>query len=199
MIVIILGKSGTGKGCITANLLKEHPEYIPWLMHTTRNPRPGEVDGVDYFFTDPIDLHQMQERDEMLYTQTFQKTDGFVTYSTRIIPPGRARKCDYILKDQNPESAKMIKKYYADKKVKVVCVLLQTEDSIRRERILQRGGETKEEMERRWDAKDGDRQYDEENIKDLIDYQFHNRYFEDIETITACISNIIIVSDKGII
>jgi len=50
--IVIAGPSGVGKGTLIGRLLKEYPEKFGFsVSHTTRTPRAGERDGVDYHFT----------------------------------------------------------------------------------------------------------------------------------------------------
>lgn len=50
LLLVVSGPSGAGKGTI-CNLLREKlPELAYSVSVTTRQPRPGEVDGQDYFF-----------------------------------------------------------------------------------------------------------------------------------------------------
>lgn len=49
-IFVISGPSGVGKGTLLALLLKKHPEITLSVSATTRTPRPGETDKVNYFF-----------------------------------------------------------------------------------------------------------------------------------------------------
>jgi guanylate kinase len=50
--VVITGPSGVGKGTLIRHLLDRIPELELAVSATTRSPRPGEVDGVDYVFLD---------------------------------------------------------------------------------------------------------------------------------------------------
>jgi guanylate kinase len=52
-IFVITGPSGVGKGTLIRNLLERVPELELSVSATTRPPRPGEVDGVDYHFLSP--------------------------------------------------------------------------------------------------------------------------------------------------
>ena len=48
-IIILMGKTASGKNFIRNKLIEEFG-YKPVVTYTTRPPRPGEVDGVDYHF-----------------------------------------------------------------------------------------------------------------------------------------------------
>ncbi len=50
MLIVITGPSGVGKTTIIESLLKSDPNLKYSVSLTTRQPRPGEVNGVDYFF-----------------------------------------------------------------------------------------------------------------------------------------------------
>lgn len=50
MLIVYSGPSGVGKGTILGPYLKEHPEAVLSVSMTTRAPRPGETDGVEYYF-----------------------------------------------------------------------------------------------------------------------------------------------------
>jgi guanylate kinase len=49
-LIVITGPSGVGKGTIVRALLESHPDLCLSISATTRQPRPGEVEGVDYYF-----------------------------------------------------------------------------------------------------------------------------------------------------
>lgn len=48
--IVVTGPSGVGKGTVIALLRKMNPQVIVSVSMTTRPPRPGEVEGVNYFF-----------------------------------------------------------------------------------------------------------------------------------------------------
>ena len=53
ILFIISGASATGKDTVIAKVLEQHGEEAKLsISMTTRNPRPGERDGIDYFFVD---------------------------------------------------------------------------------------------------------------------------------------------------
>ena len=49
-LTVLSGPSGVGKGTVVAEVRRRHPEVWVSVSVTTRRPRPGEVDGVDYSF-----------------------------------------------------------------------------------------------------------------------------------------------------
>ncbi len=53
ILIVISGFSGAGKGTLVKELLRRHEkDYVLSVSMTTRAPRPGEREGVEYFFTD---------------------------------------------------------------------------------------------------------------------------------------------------
>jgi len=65
-LVVISAPSGTGKGTVINKLLELRPELIFSVSATTRKPRPGEVDGVEYHFLTKNDFAEMIAQDEFL-------------------------------------------------------------------------------------------------------------------------------------
>ncbi len=49
-VVVIAGPSGSGKNAIIAEMIRRYPRCARLVTATTRLPRPGEVDGIDYHF-----------------------------------------------------------------------------------------------------------------------------------------------------
>ena len=49
-LFVVSGPSGTGKDTVVAALLKKHPEIQHTVSATTRTPREGEKDGINYHF-----------------------------------------------------------------------------------------------------------------------------------------------------
>lgn len=66
-LVVISGFSGAGKGTLMKALMKEYGDsYALSVSATTRNPRPGEMDGVDYFFVTKDKFEQMIAEDALI-------------------------------------------------------------------------------------------------------------------------------------
>ena len=55
-----------GKGTVVAELRRRHPDLFVSISATTRKPRPGEVDGVHYYFVGAQDFDSLVETGQML-------------------------------------------------------------------------------------------------------------------------------------
>ena len=65
-MLVLSSPSGAGKTTISRALLKEDDNLVMSVSATTRPRRPGEQDGKDYFFVEPVDFNLMINRDELL-------------------------------------------------------------------------------------------------------------------------------------
>lgn len=65
-LTVIAGPTAVGKGTVVAEILKRHPEIKLSVSATTRAPRPGEIDGVDYFFWSSEQFDESIAAGEML-------------------------------------------------------------------------------------------------------------------------------------
>lgn len=85
-IVIVSGPSGAGKSTVLRRLL----EQAPWplalsVSATTRPPRPGERDGIDYFFLSKDDFAARRARDEFLeWKEVFGRGDWYGTLWSQV-------------------------------------------------------------------------------------------------------------------
>jgi guanylate kinase len=65
-LVVLAGPSGVGKSSVVDELRRRLPELYFSVSATTRDPRPGEVDGTDYHFVGPAGFDRLIERGELL-------------------------------------------------------------------------------------------------------------------------------------
>jgi len=65
-LTVLSGPSGVGKGTVVAALRQIFPHIWVSVSCTTRAPRPGEVEGVQYYFVDRERFAGMVEADELL-------------------------------------------------------------------------------------------------------------------------------------
>lgn len=82
-LIVLTGPTAAGKGTVEAALRSAHPEIWLSVSATTRAPRPGEINGVHYWFMDEQEFLQHQERGEFLETALVH---GMAHYGTPLQP-----------------------------------------------------------------------------------------------------------------
>ena len=140
LLFVISGPSGVGKGTICKKLLERRKELKLSVSVTTRAPRPGEIEGVNYFFRSEEQFQDMIERDEFLeYMCVFGKNH----YGTpkAYVAEQRAQGNDVIL-EIDVNGALNVKKRCPD----AVMIFMET----LKKRLVGRGTETEEAVERRF-------------------------------------------------
>ena len=65
-LTVLSGPSGVGKSTVVAELRRCYPDLWLSVSVTTRAPRPGEVDGREYFFVDEAEFDRLVDRGELL-------------------------------------------------------------------------------------------------------------------------------------
>lgn len=69
-LIILAGPSCVGKSPLDKALKRFHPELRtplrPLVLYNDREPRPGEIDGVDYHFRDRDTIHALEEQDDLV-------------------------------------------------------------------------------------------------------------------------------------
>ncbi len=65
-LTVLAGPSGVGKDTVSAAVRARYPQVWLSVSATTRPPRPGEVDGVDYHFVTDGDFDAMVAHDDLL-------------------------------------------------------------------------------------------------------------------------------------
>lgn len=74
--IILAGPSGVGKSTLLKRLIAKHPKTLKRkVSHTTRVPRPGEVDGKDYFFITKETHTMMRDGDQFMEYNFYNKND----------------------------------------------------------------------------------------------------------------------------
>lgn len=65
-LFVVSGAAGTGKDSVVSALRKAHPEIEKTVSATTRSPRPGEQEGVDYYYRTKEQFQQLIDQDEVV-------------------------------------------------------------------------------------------------------------------------------------
>lgn len=91
-VVVITGQSGAGKGTLIKRLLGEFPQLELAVSATTRPQRPGEVEGVHYYFISAEEFDHRLGEDEFLEYHVFpwgQRSGTLYSEIDRIAAAGR--------------------------------------------------------------------------------------------------------------
>ncbi|MDA0267668.1 MAG: guanylate kinase [Cyanobacteria bacterium] len=65
-LIVLTGPSGVGKGTLLQRLRQRHPDLYLSISATTRNPRPGEIDGQHYYFLERTAFEAMVAAGDLL-------------------------------------------------------------------------------------------------------------------------------------
>jgi guanylate kinase len=78
-LTVIAGPTAVGKGTVVRYLLEHNPEVLVSVSVTTRAPRVGEVNGVDYYFVSNEDFDEMISKNELLEYATVHLNNRYGT------------------------------------------------------------------------------------------------------------------------
>lgn len=82
-LIVLTGPTAVGKGTVEAALLAKHPEVWVSVSATTREPRPGEVNGVNYWFMSEAEFVCKEQEGKFLETAVVH---GMAHYGTPLQP-----------------------------------------------------------------------------------------------------------------
>lgn len=78
--IVIAGPSGVGKGTLYKLLFERHPgSFALSISHTTRSPRPGEQDGVDYYYVTKDAFKELIVQDKFVERFVFPPSSSFLS------------------------------------------------------------------------------------------------------------------------
>lgn len=144
ILTIVSGFSGVGKGTIMGRLLEEHPhEYCLSVSATTRAPRNGEVDGVNYFFVSRDQFESMIRENKLL--EYAQYVDNY--YGTpKDFVVDRLNQGINVILEIEMQGALKIKQQYPEA---LLIFVAPTKASDLADRLSGRGTETLEQINSR--------------------------------------------------
>ena len=166
ILTIISGFSGVGKGTLVQGLMNQYDGYALSVSATTRNPRDGEVDGVNYFFRTREEFEAMIENGELLehaeYVNNYYGTPR--AYVEGMLNDGK----DVILEIEI-QGARQIK----EKMPEAVSIFIMPPDAqTLRKRLVGRGTETAEVIDKRLkravEESEGIEEYDYILVNDVL-------------------------------
>ncbi|MBC8590450.1 guanylate kinase [Wansuia hejianensis] len=143
-LLVISGPSGCGKGTVSKALLERNEDIVFSISATTRKPRAGEEDGVNYFFIDEDKFSTMVDEGKFL-EHAFVHNNYYGTPKEFVME--QIENGEIVLLEIDVQGAMQVKKNY--KNVVFVFLLPPTMDELKN-RIIKRGTESEEDIERRF-------------------------------------------------
>ncbi|WP_086239174.1 guanylate kinase [Campylobacter devanensis] len=143
-ILIISGPSGSGKSTLLSRLMAEFDNLYFSISSTTREPRAGEKNGVDYNFISTDDFKQGIEQGKFLEWANVHKN----YYGTSLEPVEKALKDDKIvIFDIDVQGFHLAMKQY---KELITSVFITTKDRLElKKRLIKRGSDDEQTIENR--------------------------------------------------
>ena len=142
-LYVIVAPSGAGKSTLVNALLEREPDIGLSISYTTRAPRPGEISGREYFFVNMEEFQAMVERDEFLeHAEVYGNWYGT---SKHWIEKTRASGSDVLL-EIDWQGARSVKDLFPDM---TFIYILPPSIKVLRQRLVKRGKDSKEAIERR--------------------------------------------------
>lgn len=142
-LVVVSGFAGTGKGTVMKELLKRYDSYALSISATTRNPRPGEVDGREYFFKTTEEFEQMIGENEFVEYACY--VGNYYGTPKKYVQEQLAAGKDVILEIEI-QGALNIKSQFPDA---LLLFIAPPSADVLKERLVGRGTETEDVIEQR--------------------------------------------------
>jgi guanylate kinase len=143
ILLVLAGPSGVGKGTIGKRLLARDPSLGWSVSATTRSPRPGEVDGVDYRFLTREEFEQL--RDAGGFLEWFE-VYGQLKGTPREQVESRLAAGEDVLMEIDVQGAMAIREQIPDA---LLVFLRAPSREVQEERLRARGADDDQQMRRR--------------------------------------------------
>ena len=176
ILLVLSGFSGSGKGTVVKEVIKKYSDkYALSISATSRQPRPGETDGIEYFFKTREEFEEMIAKDELV--EYAQYVENYYGTPKAYVEDQLAAGKDVILEIEI-QGALKIKKKFPD-----TLLLFMTPPSAEelKKRLVGRGTEAMEVIESRLaravEEAQGIEEYDylivNDDLQECVE-QFHN-------------------------
>jgi len=146
LLLVMSGPSGVGKGTLCQILMQQNPQIVSTISVTTRSPRLGETDGVEYYFVDEKRFDELRRRGAFL--EWAMVHDNFYGTLAAEVEELRQKEYDVIL-EIDVQGAEQVRGAIADG---VFIFILPPSMEELLERIQGRGTDSAEVIQRRFAA-----------------------------------------------
>lgn len=144
LLIVISGPSGAGKGTICKQLLENNKELKLSVSATTRSPRAGEVDGVNYYFITKEEFeHKIECGDFLEHAQVY---DNYYGTPKSNVEEMLEKGMDVIL-EIDIQGALKVKENFEEG---IFIFILPPSMEELKQRIIKRGSETEESLMKRF-------------------------------------------------
>jgi guanylate kinase len=145
-LVVISGPSGAGKTTLLKQVFERSKRpLVPSVSATTRAPRPGEADGVDYHFLSREEFARRRARGEFLECcEVYSRGDWYGTLKSEVTPSLEAGK--WVVLEIDVQGTLAVLEHFPD--AVTIFVLPSSPEELER-RLRDRGTETEEALSRR--------------------------------------------------
>lgn len=147
-LIVLCGPAGVGKGTVLGRLREQHPQIWLSVSATTRKPRPGEVDGVNYFFMTEQEFLAKEDAGEFLETAD---VFGLAHYGTPVKPVVEHLEQNIpVILEIDIQGARSVKQRAGELGLDVMTVFIAPPsfEELKR-RLVGRGTETPEQQAKR--------------------------------------------------
>ena len=166
-LIVVSGPSGAGKSTVIGKVMDRRNDLCFSVSATTRKPREGEVDGVNYFFVTGTEFDRMIGDDELLEHAEYNR-DNYGTPRAYVEEKRRAGM--HVLLDIEVQGARQVRERVPEAiKIFIIPPSLQ----VLEQRLRGRGTETEEQIQRRLARARG-----EYREADFYDYVVINDHLE---------------------
>ncbi len=172
--IVLSSPSGAGKTTITKKLSQKYPNLKVSISHTTRKPRPNEIDGVDYYFVSKEKFKKLiKEKNFYEHAKIF---DNYYGTSKNFVNKLHQQKYDVVF-DIDWQGTKKLSEYKELNLIKIF--ILPPNKSELKKRLIKRNQDNNEIVEKRL------RQYE----SDIIHWQDYD-YVVINNDLESCFSQI---------
>ena len=147
-LIVLCRPAGVGKGTVLGRVREQHPQIWLSVSATTRKPRPGEVDGVNYFFMTEQEFLAKEDAGEFLETAD---VFGLAHYGTPVKPVVEHLEQNIpVILEIDVQGARSVKQRAGELGLDVMTVFIAPPSFEELERrLVGRGTETPEQQAKR--------------------------------------------------